>query len=245
VKFTKTFAASGLVVCGVLLGAAVMQDEGELQDGGMDPAFMQAWMEYMTPAEGQARLATRVGTWEVTIRHWMSADAPVEESSGQADYEMIMDGRFLAQRYEAEFDGMGFEGAGVSAHNNKTKKFQFTWLDNMGTGLMQGSGEFKGDVLHWTAVATDPLMGDVSMRGTETFDDPDRFVATMYYPGPDGKEFKMMELIYVRANSDHPRGDHPHAAHPGHDHPKGDHPKGDHPKGDHPKGDHPKGDHPN
>jgi len=73
-------------------------------------------------------------------------------------------------------------------------------------------------------MATDPLMGDVAMRGTETFGDPDRFVVTMYYPGPDGKEFKMMELIYVRASEDHS-----HDEHAGHDHPKGDHPKGDHP----------------
>ena len=95
---------------------------------------------------------------------------------------------------------MPFHGFGISGHNNKTDKFQFCWIDNMGTGIMTGSGTFKGKVLSWTATATDPMTGDHTMRGTETFSDPDRFTATMYGPGPDGREYKIMELTYTRVS---------------------------------------------
>jgi hypothetical protein len=224
-----------MATCGLVLGAAVMQDGGGDAAGGIDPAMAQAWAAYATPGEGQARLATREGKWNVVTRHWMTPDSPMEEASATSEFEMVFGGRFLGQQYKSNWAGMEFEGTSVYAHNNKSGLIQFTWFDNMGTGLMQGSGSFKGDVLHWTAMATDPLLGDVSMRGTETFGDPDHFVATMYYPGPDGKEFKMIELIYDRAGHSHADGDHAHAEHPGHDHPRGEHPHQDHPKGDHPK----------
>ncbi|MDP6478632.1 MAG: DUF1579 family protein [Phycisphaerales bacterium] len=209
-----------------------MEDHPGPDNGGMDPEMMQAWMAYATPGEGQARLAARVGQWDVVVRHRMAAGAPMQEARSEAEFEMMLGGRFLVQEYEANWEGMQFEGIGIAAHNNKTGKYQVTWLDNMGIGLMQGSGEFKGDMLQWTAVATDPLMGDVTMRGTETFDDPNRFVATMYYPGPDGKEFKMMEMVYSRcSDGDH---DHDHDEHSHHDHQAGEHPHGDHPGHDHP-----------
>lgn len=241
---TKNMMAGlAMAACGVMLGAAVMQESGTDATGGMDPAMAKAWAAYATPGEGQSRLAAREGEWDVTVRHWMTPDAPMEEAKATSAYEMIMGGRFLVQHYEANWAGMEFEGVGVSAHNNKTGQYQTTWLDSMGTGLMQGGGSFKGDVLHWTALATDPLLGEVQTRGTETFGDPDHFVVTMYYPGPDGKEFKMMELTYVRAGHSHGTSDHSNE-HPGHDHPSADHPSADHPSHDHPSHDHPKGDHP-
>lgn len=223
--------AGGLVVGGGLLGAAVMQDGQGTEAGGMDLEMMQAWGAYATPGEGQARLATRVGNWDVVVRHRMTADSPMQESTSKAEFKMVLGGRFLIQEYSSHFGGMTMNGVGISAHNNKTGKFQMTWYDNMGTGLMQGSGSFEGNVLNWTAVATDPLMGDVTMRGTETFDGPDRFVSTMYYPGADGKEFEMMELTYERSGGSHAGHDHSHD----HDHPHREHPSGDHPSGDHPK----------
>ena len=202
-------------------------------NGGMTPEMMQAWMAYATPGEGQALLATRVGKWNVELKHWMGPDAPAETAEGTCKFEMVFDGRFLGQEYESAWEGMPFHGIGITAYNNVTKKLQFTWLDNMSTGLMQGSGEIKGHVLTWTAMGTDPLKGDMPIRGTETFDDPDRFVSVMYGPGPDGKEFKMMEFVYTRVSGgdhDHEGHDHDHSGH-GHDHGGHGH---DHPHHDHP-----------
>jgi hypothetical protein len=37
------------------------------------------------------------------------------------------------------------------------------------------------------------------MRFVEKFVDADRWTVEMFMPGPDGKEFKSMEIVYTRA----------------------------------------------
>jgi hypothetical protein len=128
---------------------------------------------------------------------------PVEEAKGTSRYKMTMGGRFLEQENQSEWNGRKFVGWGLLGHNNKTEEYQFTWIDNMATGMMQGSGVFDGDILKWTGTGTDPLNGAIPVHGTETFDGTDHFVATMYTNGPDGTEFKMMESTYDRSSGDH------------------------------------------
>lgn len=186
---------------GMLLGSAVLGQDGK---GGANPGaemqkkMMEAWQAYSTPGEYQSQLAKRVGSWHIRVRQWPMPGAPVMESRGVAEYEMTMDGRFLEQEFEGEFDGIPFEGFGISGHNNKTGKYQFCWIDNMATGMMMGSGTVKNDMLEWTASTTNPMTGEHMMRGTETYSNPNQFTSTFYGPGPDGREFKMMELVYTR-----------------------------------------------
>ena len=200
----------GLLAAGVLLGGAMMQEADHPSDqstdkqaSAMSADMMKARQFYAEPGPGQDRLAQRVGTWNVTLRYWPAPGKPAEEAKGTSRYKMTMGGRFLEQEYQSEWNGTKFVGWGLSGHNNKTEKYQFTWIDNMATGMMQGTGVFDGDTLKWTGIGTDPLKGAMPIRGTETFDGTDHFVATMYTNGPDGAEFKMMELTYDRANGDH------------------------------------------
>ncbi len=229
-RTTRWMAASAVTAAVVgLLGATMIEDghDHPVSDelaGAMSPEMMKAWQAYSTPGPQQARLAERVGDWDVTISHWIMPGAPPQISQGHSEMEMIFDGRFLVQEFESDSDGMPFEGLGYSGFNNKTGTFQFTWVDSLSTGIMFGEGRFEKNVLTWYGTATDPMTGDMKIRGTETFDDPNRFVSRMFMTGPDGKEFKSMEFLYVRAAGDgggdhdhgHSHGDHPHHDHPGH-----------------------------
>ena len=218
----------------MLTSAGLAIDDHAAEEGAMDPAMMEAWKELATPGEHQAMLAKRQGLWSVTVRHWPAPGAPTQESTGKAQFRMELGGRFLIQVYESAFAGQPFRGIGMTGYDNKTQRLQFNWMDNMSTSMMQGEGVMKGDVFHWNAKATDPLKGRVSMRGTETFSDPNSFTAEMFSTGPDGQEFKSMQLDYVRMQrGGHSHGDHDH----GHEHGHGDHDHGhEHGHGDHDHG---------
>ncbi|HJO15537.1 MAG TPA: DUF1579 family protein, partial [Phycisphaerales bacterium] len=102
----------GLVAAGVLLGGAMMQDAGhssgqstDKQASVMPADMMKARQFYAKPGPGQARLAQRVGTWNVTLRYWPAPGMPVEEAKGTSRYKMTMGGRFLEQENQSEWNG--------------------------------------------------------------------------------------------------------------------------------------------
>ena len=90
---------------GVVVGSSVFGQDNK-GAAGTNPEMekmMKAWQAYSTPGEGQARLATRVGTWDVTAKQWPMPGAPVMESEGECEFTMDMGDRFLKQEYQSEF----------------------------------------------------------------------------------------------------------------------------------------------
>ena len=74
------------------------------------------------------------------------------------------------------------------------------WIDNMGTGIMVGEAHTKGKKTEGYTTGTDPVTGKArKIRFVETETSKDEFKVEMFGPGKDGKEFKMMELVYKRA----------------------------------------------
>ena len=114
---------------------------------------------------------------------------------------MIMDGRYLFDKVKGTFGGMPFEGMGTTGYDNGRKKFVATWIDSMGTGIMIGEGDYDADKKSWsyTAKSTEPMSGQsILTRSVERIVDDNTWVMEMYGPGPDGKEFQMMEITYHR-----------------------------------------------
>jgi hypothetical protein len=67
----------------------------------------------------------------------------------------------------------------------------------MGSGVLIMTGTFdpKTKTLHLAGTQTDPMTGsDIPFREDIEFPDDDTHVMTMYGPGMDGKEMKMMEI---------------------------------------------------
>jgi hypothetical protein len=163
----------------------------------------KAYTAYMTPGPEHARLAKKVGTWDLTVKFWMEPGAEPGVSENISIWKMDLGGRLLVQNVEglkAE-EGWGkFSGMGFTGFNNGTKQFQATWVDTMGTGFMNSTGTVngKGDI-EWISEAYEPTVRKVvKSRGLERLMPDGSIVHEMYMKGPDGKEFKQMELIYKR-----------------------------------------------
>jgi hypothetical protein len=112
-----------------------------------------------------------------------------------------MGGRYLVEKAEGNFMDMPFSGMAIYGYDNALKKYLFTWIDNMGTGIMTGTGtsDDGGKTIHWTSRAIDPMTGkEQEYRSTMHQISPDQYHFEMFGPGMDGKEAKQMEITYTR-----------------------------------------------
>jgi hypothetical protein len=163
-------------------------------------AMMEKYKEFSTPNENHKVLDPLVGDWDYSIKWWMSPDAKPEESKGTSNIKWIMGGRFIEQKVEGTSMGQPFEGVGLIGYDNEKKQYQSIWIDNMGTGIMKGSGNYDSS----TKTLTDqgkfscPAEGEKSYRGVLKMIDNDNFTYEWYMPGPDGNEFRAMEIVYTR-----------------------------------------------
>ncbi len=165
-----------------------------------EAAMMQAYQQAGTPGTQHAELAKTAGTYDLAIKSWMAPDAEPTSESGTATRSMILGDRVMTEKVEATMHGQPFTGHGMTGYDNVTGKYWATWNDSMSTGLMvskgtcddQGACTFAGS---WN----DPVSKqEVSARMTTKWTSPTVEVFEMYGPGPDGKEYKMMEMTYTR-----------------------------------------------
>jgi len=182
----------------VLLSATALHAE----EMSMDPAVMEQMKTLMAPNEAHQVLAAFEGKWNYTGSFWMSPEAPAQEMTGTTENTMIYGGRFLKQTIEGPWMGETFEGLGYTGYDNIKKTYQSVWLDSMGTGLMTVSGSYDAatKTLNQSGTNSCPLTGETDRKGRSewTVVDADHNTYTSYLMGPDGKEFKSMEIQYPR-----------------------------------------------
>jgi hypothetical protein len=167
---------------------------------------MKKWAEFATPGEFHKHLEPLVGKWDYEVHWQMSPDALPQTSKGSGEYKWIMDGRYLQQETVGPAEGpegKPMKGLGLTGYDNLKKQYFGTWIDNMGTGIMMGYGtcDPAGKVITMTTESSDPMSGKASQkwRTVLRIESQDKHVFEMYGPGPDGKEFKQMEIVYTRA----------------------------------------------
>lgn len=184
----------------VLVAGAAAQDQRE---GFDQEAMMKEWMvKYALPAEEHDYLSYFEGDWKVESTMYMGPTPEVSE--GTSHMELAMGGRYLHASHSSEMNGMPFEGHGITGYDRVSGEFFNIWLDNMGTGFMEGRGHAlktgKGHEVSGTM--KDPLMGgDTSFRMVTTVVDDDRFKFDMYMTPPGQEESKAMEITYTRQKS--------------------------------------------
>jgi len=126
------------------------------------------------------------------------------ESTGKARHSAFLSGRFIKTTYEGDLAGQPFRGEGTIAYDNFKNKYVETWMDNFGTMTLYSTGECdgQGGVRIMRGDVDDLLAGKPSwFRSVYRFDGPDRYALEMYGPGPDGKEFRMFEIVHTRAGA--------------------------------------------
>lgn len=167
----------------------------------MDP-MMEAWMKAAMPGEEHKTLATLAGTWKYTSKWWKDATAKPEESSGMSTNKMVMGGRYMQSEAKGKAMGQAFTGMGVTGYDNLAKKFETMWIDNMGTGMARGTGTWDAATKTMTETGSfsDPMAPNMTRnyRATMKIMDNKSYMYEMFTTGMDGKEYKMMEMMYKK-----------------------------------------------
>lgn len=166
-----------------------------------EKAMMEMMAKYSTPGEEHRKLQTFVGTWDATVKMWMDPASPAQETKGVAENKMALGGRFLEQNYEGTMMNQPFVGKGYTGYDLYKKQYISTWMDTMGTSIMNATGtaDPSGKKVTLTGSMDDPMSGKkMDVKEVMTIVDDDHHVFEMWMPGPDGKMFKTLEIQYAR-----------------------------------------------
>ena len=165
-------------------------------------AMMAKWQAYASPNDNHRVLDPLVGTWGYVVKWWMTPDSQPETSKGTSETTWMMGGRYLRHTATGTSLGQPFEGMGLTGFDNGRKTYQTIWIDNMGTGMMIGEGTYDPGTKTLTDRGrfTDPMVGQRSYRGVITFVDDVHYRYELYVADENGKEFRMMEIVYTRTN---------------------------------------------
>jgi hypothetical protein len=161
----------------------------------------KAWMAAGTPGEAHKKLEPMVGSFTVATKMWMDSAKPPEESTGTAESKWALGGRFVEERVEGTAMGQPFTGVGYTGYDNYKKKYVGTWMDSMGTMIMNSAGEADASgkkFTFWSTIDDVILKKAAKVKGVMTVVDDDHHTYEMWSPAPDGKMFKSLEVQYTR-----------------------------------------------
>lgn len=187
-------------LCVMLTISPVLAKEKK-HDKPMDKeAMIELWKQLGTPGEPHKLFGTLAGSWTTTTKEWMEPGKPPMESTGTAEMKMLLDGRFLYQEYNGQMMGQPFNGIGIDAYDNMTKKYVTAWMDSMGTGifLMEGMATPDGKTITLRGSHPEPGGGKMTHRAIWKLIDSNTQQFDMYGAHHGQKETKMMEITYTR-----------------------------------------------
>jgi hypothetical protein len=93
-----------------------------------------------------------------------------------------------------------FAGSGLSGYDNVTGKYWSTWSDTMSTGLLMSEGTCNAQkACTFTATHMNPVTKKpMKLRMTTRRPSPTTEMFEMFGPDKNGKEMKMMEILYTK-----------------------------------------------
>lgn len=116
-----------------------------------------------------------------------------------------VDGLYLHQDYTGDAPGGGypaFLGRGYWGYNFSSGNYEGFWIDNASSMMQTEAGQVDAQGKNWTMLSEfiNPRDGKtVGRRSVIKILDANRHTMESYMTGPDGNEFKTMEIEYVRA----------------------------------------------
>ncbi len=166
----------------------------------MKAETMAKWQSYATPGEGHKVMEQLAGNWDYSLKYWSSPNTPPKESTGTNHVKWILGNRFLEMDVKGTSMGQPFEGMGIIGYDNAKKEYVNTWIDNMGTGMMNAVGSYDAETKTMTekGTYTDPMSGQQTFKGVTKFVDADNFSYEMSISTPDGQEMRVMKINYTR-----------------------------------------------
>lgn len=183
-----------LIVMALLFSAITLRVSAQ------DDAMMKAWQDYMTPGDIHKMIAKSDGKWDADVTMWMAPDSAPTKSKSVCENKMILGGRYQQSVHKGTMMGMPFEGISLLGYDNAKKTFISTWIDNMGTGIMQMEGTWDDATksINFKGKSVDPITGkDIDIREVFKLVDDNNQTMEMYCT-TDGKEMKTMEIKLIR-----------------------------------------------
>ena len=198
----KVSTLATLIAAATLAAGPLFAQDKKADKPPMDEkAAMEMMQKLATPAAGHKKLDPWIGSWTSTMTMWMDPTKDPVKSEGSSELKWVLGGRHVQQTYDGQFMGGPFSGVGYTGYDNYKKKYVATWMDTASTAVLNMSGSFDkaGKVLTMTGKMDDFTTGKVTtMRTRTTMPSNDEMHWEMWSPGPDGKEVKMMEIVYTR-----------------------------------------------
>jgi hypothetical protein len=190
------------------LPALAAEKEAKASDKSSEGDMMAMMMELSKPGENHKLLQGAVGDWTYSVKWWMSPDAPPSESTGTSTARAVMGGRYFITDHTGKMqmpgpDGkmmeMEFKGMAMEGYDNVKKKFVSSWIDNMGTGIMNSEGTYDAASKTLTYIGEyEPMPGmKTKMRQLVKISDKDHRTFE-FFEDRGGKEVKTMEINYTR-----------------------------------------------
>lgn len=187
------------VIAGLLASAGAVQAE---EPAANKEAMMARVRERTVPRAEHKVLEMMAGSWAFETKFWMSPEAQPETSTGSSKNAMVLGGRFLKEESEGTWNGEPFNGTGYTGFDNIKGEYVSVWIDSAATGIMHSSGRYDEAKKTFTYNGTGscPLTGekDMKMRLEIVLTDKNHYTMSGYRMGPDGVEFKGMEIAYTR-----------------------------------------------
>lgn len=164
-------------------------------------AMNKAWAEFMTPGAMHKWMEKTNGTWEADLTQWMDPKAPPMKSKATIVQNSVLGGRYVTSKYTGTMMGAPFEGMSTMGYDNAKKIFVSTWIDNVGTGMVNMTGTYNEatKTLSLRGTQTNPMNGkDGNIREEMSMVDDDTYTMVMYGDDYAGKEMKFMEATVKR-----------------------------------------------
>ena len=165
-----------------------------------EKAMMEAFAKAGAPGDVHATLAKMEGNYDLVIKSWDKPGGEPIVEKGTGSRKMVLGGRVMVEQVQSKMWGQPFEGHGMHGYDNVSGKHWATWNDSMSTGVMisEGDCDDKGNC-SFTGSWNDPITkGKTIARMKSSWPNANTQLFEMHAPGPDGKEFKMMEITYTR-----------------------------------------------
>ena len=199
----KTFFPIVVLVAVLLVLAAPMtaQDTAKGAAAPSQAAIDKALDNAMTPGEGQKKLDSMTGTFDVNVRTWADPAAdPVEDTMTSVN-SWQLGKRYVETKIKGTMGGEDFKGIGFYGYDNVAKEYQAAWMDNGSTGITWYTGGFDSSGTRATMKASvpNPLTGKATpLELRVTVGEDGNHVTEMWGTGLGDTMFKMMELRYTR-----------------------------------------------
>lgn len=195
----KSLLLGLVLITGFTAGQVLSKDDPR----GSPDEIMKAFERNGTPGAEHALLKKLEGRFECRTKATFEPGQPAKESVGTSEQKITFGGLFLQQNVvgTCPITGKSFQGVGYTGYDNAKKKYVAVWLDSLSSGIhpAEGTIDGAGKVITFNGTCTDPLSGkDEKYRSVLTIVDDNRSTYEIFNAGPDGKEFRAMEITYTK-----------------------------------------------